>query len=201
MIVKRLFDIVFSFTILFLLSPLIIFITLLIKMFQGNKIIFKQKRLGLKHHEFSIFKFCTMTNEKDNNGELLPDHQRTTKIGSFLRKTSLDEIPGFINVLIGHMSIVGPRPLPVHYKNRYTPEQDKRHDMKPGVTGLAQINGRNALSWDEKFKYDLKYIKNWSLFLDLKIILSTIIYVLSRKDIVPYNKHSMDEFMGTKTDE
>ena len=119
----------------------------------------------------------------------------------FLRKTSLDEIPGFINVLIGHMSIVGPRPLPVHYKNRYTREQDKRHDMKPGVTGLAQINSRNALSWDEKFKYDLKYIKNWSLFLDLKIILSTIIYVLSRKDIVPYNKNSMDEFMGTKTDE
>ena len=129
--------------------------------------------------------------------------KRITKIGSILRKWSLDELPQLINVIKGDMSIVGPRPLPPHYLKRYTDEQDRRHKVKPGVTGWAQINGRNNLSWEEKFKYDLWYVDNNSFFLDIKIIFMTINYVLSRKDIVPYNKDSMEEFLGTekKTDE
>lgn len=157
--------------------------------------------MGKDHRTFYIYKFCTMTNQKDKRGKLLPDEMRTTLIGNFLRSSSLDEIPGFINVLFGDMSVVGPRPLPPIYKHRYSLDQDKRHNIKPGVTGWAQVNGRNAISWEEKFELDIWYVENQSLYLDLKIILLTIYNVLKRKNIVPKNKNSMDEFMGTDFNE
>ena len=198
---KRSIDITFSLIILLVFSPLLIIISVIIFLFHGRSVIFKQARLGMEHQIFNIYKFSTMTNETDANGGLLPDSERTTKLGDFLRKTSLDEIPGFWNVLKGDMSIVGPRPLPVQYLERYSKEQDKRHLVKPGVTGWAQVNGRNAISWEEKFKFDVWYVDNQSIYLDIKILLLTINYVLSRKGIVPYNKTSMEEFMGTKTNE
>ena len=198
---KRLLDIIIALIIMLIFSPLLIIISAIIFFFQGKSIIFKHPRLGMNHKQFKIYKFCTMTDSRNLNGDLLPDNNRTTKIGVFLRKTSLDEIPGFLNVLKGDMSIVGPRPLPIQYINRYSKEQDKRHLVKPGVTGWAQINGRNAISWEEKFKYDVWYVDNYSILLDIKILFLTVNYVLSRKDIVPYNKDSMEEFMGTKADE
>ena len=198
---KRLLDIIIALIIMLIFSPLLIIISAIIFFFQGKSIIFKHPRLGRNHKQFKIYKFCTMTDSRNLNGDLLPDKDRTTKIGEFLRRTSLDEIPGFLNVLIGDMSIVGPRPLPIQYINRYSKEQDKRHLVKPGVTGWAQINGRNAISWEEKFKYDVWYVDNYSILLDIKILFLTVNYVLSRKDIVPYNKDSMEEFMGTKADE
>jgi len=140
-----------------------------------------------------------MNNKLGSNGELLPDEERITSIGQFLRRTSLDEIPGFWNVLRGHMSLVGPRPLPPQYLNRYSKEQARRHDVKPGVTGWAQINGRNSISWKQKFSLDIWYVDNQSLYLDIKILLKTVSYVLSRKDIIPNNKGAMDEFMGSDT--
>ena len=200
---KRIFYIFFSLVILIALLPLLVLIAFLVRISQGKPIIFKHPRMGKNHQTFKIYKFCTMNSKRDSKGDLLPDNLRISRIGSFLRRTSLDELPGFINVLKGEMSIVGPRPLPPHYLKRYTDEQDRRHKVKPGVTGWAQINGRNNLSWEEKFKYDLWYVDNNSFFLDIKIIFMTINYVLSRKDIVPYNKDSMEEFLGTekKTDE
>ena len=139
-----------------------------------------------------------MTNKLNSKGKLLPDIARTTKIGNFLRKSSLDELPGLINVIKGDMSLVGPRPLPVIYKNRYSPEQNRRHEVKPGVTGWAQVNGRNAISWEEKFKLDVWYVDNKSFFLDIKILILTFYKVALRKDIVPKNKGAMEEFLGNK---
>ena len=166
--------------------------------FQGKPIFYKHPRLGLEHLEFNILKFRTMKDLKDSEGKLLPDIERVTPIGNLLRRTSIDEIPGFLNVIKGEMSLVGPRPLPPQYLSRYSKEQDRRHSVKPGVTGWAQINGRNAISWEEKFRYDIWYIENQSIFLDLKILFLTIGYVLSTKDIIPTNKDSMEEFMGNK---
>ena len=197
--IKRFFDIMISATFLLIFSPLLVLTALLLYFLQKGDVIYSQRRLGLNHNEFNIYKFCTMTNEVDGDNNLLPDIDRVTKIGDFLRRTSLDELPGFWNVFIGDMSIVGPRPLPVHYKDRYSYEQDKRHKVKSGVTGWAQVNGRNAISWDEKFQLDVWYVKNHSFWLDLRILFLTINYVLSRKDIVPYNEDSMEEFIGTNT--
>jgi len=139
-----------------------------------------------------------MTNELNEKGELLSDIKRTTKLGDFLRSSSVDELPGFFNVLRGDMSVVGPRPLPPQYKDRYSKEQDLRHIVKPGITGWAQVNGRNAISWEEKFLFDLWYVKNQSMILDLKIIFLTISQVALRKGIVPDGKDSMEEFLGSK---
>jgi lipopolysaccharide/colanic/teichoic acid biosynthesis glycosyltransferase len=196
--VKRIFDILFSLAFIVVFSPLLIVVSFFIVIFQGGPIIFKQERLGKDHKKFKIVKFCTMTNERNEKGKLLPDIKRTTKLGNFLRSSSVDELPGFFNVLKGDMSVVGPRPLPPQYKDRYSKEQDLRHMVKPGITGWAQVNGRNAISWEEKFLFDLWYVENQSMILDLKIIFLTISQVVLRKGIVPDGKDSMEEFLGSK---
>ena len=198
---NRLLDIVGSITILIVFSPVLTLITILITFFQGTPIFFSQSRLGKNQKEFKILKFRTMNNKLASNGELLPDDERITPIGQFLRRTSLDEFPGFWNVLRGDMSLVGPRPLPPQYLERYSKEQARRLDVKPGVTGWAQVNGRNTISWERKFSMDVWYVDNQSFYLDIKILLKTITYVLARKDIVPHNKGAMDEFMGNDTGE
>lgn len=196
---NRIIDIVGAMTILIVCIPVLTLIVILIVFFQGTPIFFRQSRLGKNHREFKIVKFCTMNNKRGSNGQLLPDEERITSIGQFLRRTSLDEIPGFCNVLLGHMSLVGPRPLPPQYLNRYSKEQARRHDVKPGVTGWAQVNGRNSISWEQKFSLDIWYVDNQSLYLDIKILLKTVIYVLARRHIVPDNRGAMEEFMGNET--
>jgi lipopolysaccharide/colanic/teichoic acid biosynthesis glycosyltransferase len=196
--VKRIFDILFSLVFIVVFSPLLIVISFFIVIFQGTPIFFKQDRLGKDHKKFKIIKFCSMTNERNEKGELLSDIKRTTRLGSFLRSSSIDEFPGFFNVLKGDMSVVGPRPLPPQYKDRYSKKQDLRHMVKPGVTGWAQVNGRNVISWEEKFAFDLWYVENQSLIVDLRIIFLTISQVVLRKGIVPDGKDSMEEFLGSK---
>jgi len=196
--IKRMFDILFSLVFIVVFSPLLIVISFFIVIFQGTPIFFKQDRLGKDHKKFKIIKFCSMTNERNEKGELLSDIKRTTRLGSFLRSSSIDEFPGFFNVLKGDMSVVGPRPLPPQYKDRYSKKQDLRHMVKPGVTGWAQVNGRNVISWEEKFAFDLWYVENQSLIVDLRIIFLTISQVVLRKGIVPDGKDSMEEFLGSK---
>ena len=196
MFFKRIFDLIFSIVVLTLAFPILIIISICIKIFQGGPVLFTQIRVGKNHRVFKIFKFCTMSNKKSTEGALLPDIERISKTGFFLRKTSLDELPGFLNVLIGQMSVVGPRPLPEIYLTRYSKDQKRRHNVKSGVTGWAQINGRNSISWNEKFKLDLWYVDNQSFLLDLKIIFLTIFKVLKTENITPKNKDSMDEFLG-----
>lgn len=183
LLIKRLFDIIVSLTLIILLAPLILFIALLIWVTMGRPILFRQRRVGYKGQVFTIYKFRTMTEERDENGNLLPDEQRLTRFGRFLRETSLDELPELFNVLKGDMSLVGPRPLLVEYLPYYTPEERKRHNMRPGITGWAQVNGRNAITWDQKLALDVWYVDNWSLWLDFKIILMTIIKVIKREGI------------------
>jgi lipopolysaccharide/colanic/teichoic acid biosynthesis glycosyltransferase len=180
---KLLFDIIVSLTLIILLAPLILFIALLIWVTMGRPILFRQRRVGYKGQVFTIYKFRTMTEERDEHGNLLPDEQRLTRFGRFLRETSLDELPELFNVLKGDMSVVGPRPLLVEYLPYYTPEERKRHNMRPGITGWAQVNGRNAITWDQKLALDVWYVDNWSLWLDFKIILMTIIKVIKREGI------------------
>ena len=196
--VKRLIDIVGSFIGLTLSSPLIIVVAIVIYFTMGRPIFFKQIRPGLRGTPFLIYKFRTMLDLRDENGNLLPDEKRLTKIGKFLRNTSLDELPELWNVLKGDMSLVGPRPLLMEYLGRYTPEQARRHNVKPGITGWAQINGRNAISWDEKFKLDLWYVDNWNIFLDLKIIFITLIKVIKREGVSAEGHATMPEFKGNK---
>jgi sugar transferase EpsL len=198
---KRFLDILGASLILVMLSPPIVIVAILIVIFQGTPVFFRHARLGKNNQEFKILKFCTMSNHRNAYGELLPDEDRVTAIGQFLRRTSIDEIPGFWNVLRGQMSMVGPRPLPTQYLGRYSKEQAKRHHVKPGVTGWAQINGRNAITWEKKFLLDVWYVDNRSLLLDIKILILTIKYALLRKGIVPDGKGAMEEFMGTKTGE
>lgn len=183
LLIKRLFDIIVSLTLIILLAPLILFIALLIWVTMGRPILFRQRRVGYQGQVFTIYKFRTMTEERDENGNLLPDEQRLTRFGRFLRETSLDELPELFNVLKGDMSLVGPRPLLVEYLPYYTPEERKRHNMRPGITGWAQVNGRNAITWDQKLALDVWYVDNWSLWLDFKIILMTIIKVIKREGI------------------
>lgn len=195
---KRLVDIVISFSLILILSPIFILISIILFFFNDKSVFFYQERLGKNHLKFKIIKFRTMTNQIDSAGNLLPDIQRTTKIGNFLRKTSLDELPGLFNVLKGQMSLVGPRPLPSIYLNRYNKYQDRRHEVNPGITGWAQVNGRNAISWEEKFNLDIWYVDNKSFYLDFKILILTFYKVLLRKDITPENKSTMEEFLGNK---
>ena len=196
MIGKRLFDIIASTAGLFLLSPLLLIIALLVRAKIGPPVLFWQKRPGLKGKPFFIYKFRTMTDERDADGNLLSDERRMTGLGTFLRSVSVDELPELINVFKGEMSIVGPRPLLMQYLDRYTPEQARRHDVRPGITGWAQVNGRNAISWEDKFILDVWYVDNWSLWLDVKIIFMTILKILRREDINQPGQATAEEFKG-----
>lgn len=180
---KRIFDIIFSISLLILLSPLIILISILILIFLGSPVFFCQQRPGKFGKPFIIYKFRTMRDLVDPNGNTYDDEIRLTRFGRFLRSTSIDEIPELINVLKGNMSFVGPRPLMMEYLAEYSPEQHRRHEVKPGITGLAQINGRNMLPWEERFKLDVWYVDNWSLWLDFKILLRTLLVVFTREGI------------------
>ncbi|GAB4528340.1 MAG: sugar transferase [Pleurocapsa sp.] len=162
----------------------------------GSPIIFSQPRGGKDNTVFTFYKFRTMTDERDEQGNLLPDMKRLTPLGRFLRQSSLDELPQLWNILTGDMSFVGPRPLIAVYLERYSPEQARRHDVAPGITGWAQINGRNSISWEEKFALDLWYIDNWSLWLDLKILVQTFTAILSKKGVDENENATMTEFMG-----
>ena len=189
--IKRLLDIILSLFSLIIASPFFLIISILVLIFLGHPIIFKQPRPGKNEKIFTLYKFRTMTSKKDKNGNLLPDEQRLTKFGKFLRKTSLDEIPEFINILKGDMSFIGPRPLLVEYLPYYTEEEHHRHDVRPGLTGWAQINGRNLLNWDDRFKKDIEYVNNLTFKMDLKVIFKTIKVVLVREGITDNKTETM----------
>jgi sugar transferase EpsL len=193
---KRSIDIAGATTGLILLIPIIVATALAVGLSMGRPILFGQVRPGLHGRPFRMFKFRTMTNACDASGKLLYDGDRLTRIGKFLRSSSLDELPELWNVLVGDMSLVGPRPLLTLYLDRYSPEQARRHDVKPGITGWAQINGRNAISWDEKFAYDVWYVDNQSVLLDMRILFLTIWQVISRKGINSEQSATMPEFTG-----
>lgn len=189
--IKRILDLILSLMALIILMPLMIIIGVLVRINLGSPIIFKQKRPGKNEKIFTLYKFRTMTDKRDIDGNLLPDEYRLTKFGKFLRSTSLDELPELINIIKGDMAIVGPRPLLVEYLPYYTEEEKHRHDVRPGLTGLAQVNGRNLLEWDERLKKDLEYINSISVKNDLFIIFRTIINVIKRKDIAVGREHNM----------
>lgn len=180
---KRPFDVFLAFCCILFFSPLLAALALLVRQKLGSPVFFKQKRPGLHERVFVLYKFRTMNEERDEDSNLLPDAQRLTRFGRFLRSSSLDELPELVNILRGDMSFVGPRPLSVLYLPYYTPEERKRHSVRPGLTGLAQINGRNALTWEEKFKFDIEYIETISFWGDLRIILSTAQKVIQRSNI------------------
>jgi len=194
---KRLFDLISSFIGLLFLLPVIILIVLLVRFKIGSPIFFKQARPGLNGEIFNMYKFRTMTNERDKNGALKPDSVRLTKFGKFLRSTSLDELPGLWSALKGDMSLVGPRPLLVEYLPLYSEKQSRRLEVKPGITGWAQVNGRNAISWDEKFYLDVWYVDNQSIWLDIKILWMTVKKVIMRDGISQSNHVTMDKFKGS----
>ena len=197
MVIKRILDIIISLIAIIIFLPGLILLALLVRVNLGSPIFFLQERIGLHHKPFKIIKFRTMNNVKDKNGEVLPDENRLSTFGRTLRATSLDELPELINVLKGEMSIVGPRPLLPEYMDKYSKEQLRRHERVPGITGWAQINGRNAISWKEKFNLDIWYIDNWSLFLDLKIILQTFKKVIVKEGINQDDNIIMEHFNGS----
>lgn len=195
--IKRLLDFILSLFAIIILSPVLLIVALLVRIKLGAPVIFKQKRPGLNEKIFTLYKFRTMTDAKDEHGNLLPDEIRLTKFGKLLRSTSLDELPELFNILKGDMSIVGPRPLLVRYLPLYNEHQKHRHDVRPGFTGYAQCNGRNAISWEEKFDLDVYYTKNLTLFMDIKIIIKTIKVVLFREGISSETSVTMEEFRGS----
>ncbi|WP_307400359.1 sugar transferase [Desulfofundulus luciae] len=195
---KRLMDFFGALVGIVLFAPLMLLIGFFIRLKMGAPVLFRQVRPGLHGRPFVIYKFRTMKEERDSRGDLLPDGQRLTRLGRFLRSTSLDELPELFNVLKGDMSLVGPRPLLMEYLERYTPEQARRHEVKPGITGWAQVNGRNAITWEEKFKLDVWYVDNWSLWLDVKIMWLTLVKILKREGISAQGHATMPEFMGRK---
>ena len=198
---KRLFDILFSLLVLTVTAPAMAVLCVAIAVKMGRPVFFRQKRPGKNGQIFEMIKFRTMTSERGPDGNLLPDARRLTSLGQFLRRTSLDEFPEFLNVLKGDMSVVGPRPLLVQYLPRYTPEQARRHEVKPGVTGLAQVSGRNAISWDDKFRLDVRYVDTRSPALDLRIIALTVKKVFFREDISAAGDATMPEFLGAAKEE
>lgn len=195
---KRAIDIIFSVLALFLLSPALLLITVLVRTRLGAPVLFRQLRPGLHGQLFMMLKFRTMADKRDMHGELLPDAERLTRFGQLLRSLSLDELPELLNVLRGEMSLVGPRPLLMEYLPLYTPEQARRHEVKPGITGWAQVNGRNALSWEEKFELDVWYVDNQSFWLDLKILGLTILKVLQREGVSQDGHATAEKFRGTE---
>lgn len=192
--VKRILDFTLSLLALIILSPIMLILYILVRIKLGNPVIFKQMRPGKDEKIFKLYKFRTMTDEKDEQGNLLPDEQRLTKFGKFLRSTSLDELPELINIIKGDMAIVGPRPLLVQYLEFYNEEQKHRHDVRPGLTGLAQVSGRNSITWEEKFKQDIEYINNLTFKNDVKIIFMTIGKVFKREGISQDGEATMERF-------
>jgi sugar transferase EpsL len=195
---KREFDTCFVLLALIVLSPFLALLYILIYLNLGKPVLFCQPRLGLDGKPFLLRKFRTMNNFRDQMGELLPDSARLTSFGKFLRNSSLDELPELFNILYGDMSLIGPRPLLTRYLDRYTPEQARRHEVRPGLSGWAQINGRNAISWEEKFELDVWYVDNCSLWLDFKIITLTLWKVLTREGINQQGQATMEEFLGSQ---
>lgn len=200
-IAKRVLDFNIAVILLIGLMPLFVAIGLIVKFTMGRPAIFQQRRPGLFAKPFYIFKFRTMTDDRDTSGNLFPDELRLTCIGKWMRKWSIDELPQLWNVLIGDISLVGPRPLLMEYLQLYSLEQARRHNVKPGITGWAQVNGRNAISWEEKFQLDVWYVDNWSFALDMKILLMTVLRVVSSSGINNPGHVTMPEFKGTKIDE
>jgi len=195
---KRAVDLAVSIAAVLLLAPVLVAVAVGIRLSFSGPILFRQRRPGLGGRTFTIFKFRTMTDKCDAQGQLLPDSQRLTALGRWLRATSLDELPELINVLRGEMSLVGPRPLLIEYLDRYSPGQSRRHEAKPGITGWAQVNGRNALSWEEKFELDIWYVDHRSIWLDTKILWLTLVKVLKREGISAEGHSTMPVFMGRK---
>ena len=195
---KRPLDFIMALLGLIILSPLLLVIAILVRIKLGSPVIFKQPRPGLNEEIFTLYKFRTMTDERDENGELLPDEVRLTSFGKFLRSTSLDELPELWNILKGDMSFVGPRPLLVEYLPLYNDEQRCRHEVRPGLTGLAQVNGRNAISWEEKFQLDMKYVVSITLFGDLKILIITLKKVFVREGVASDTCATMEFFQGNQ---
>lgn len=199
--IKRILDIVLSLFAIIVLSPVLLIVAILVRIKLGSPVIFRQQRPGKNEKIFSLYKFRTMTDAKNENGELLPDEIRLTNFGKKLRSTSLDELPELINILKGDMSIVGPRPLLVRYLPLYNDRQKRRHEVRPGFTGLAQVNGRNSISWEEKFEWDVIYVDSITFWGDCKIILKTIKTVLCKEGISSETSVTMEEFRGSKTDD
>lgn len=197
--IKRLFDFIIALLLLVVLAPVIAFIAVIIRISIGSPIVFKQQRPGFHGKPFNIYKFRTMTEQYDSAGNLLPDEQRLTKLGLIIRKLSIDELPQLFNVLKGELSLVGPRPLLMEYLDKYTPEQARRHNVKPGITGWAQVNGRNAISWEEKFRLDVWYVDNQSFWLDLKILCLTAIKVIKRDGVNQHGHVTMTKFEGSQS--
>jgi lipopolysaccharide/colanic/teichoic acid biosynthesis glycosyltransferase len=195
---KRAVDLVISIMALFLFSPILLIVAILVRKNLGSPVLFRQVRPGMSDRSFNMLKFRSMNNAKDQDGSLLPDAQRLPRFGQLLRSSSLDELPGLINVIRGDMSIVGPRPLLVEYLPLYDRVQKRRHEVRPGITGWAQVNGRNTISWEQKFEYDVWYVDNQSLWLDIKIILLTAMKVLRRADINHNGEATMTKFSGSK---
>jgi lipopolysaccharide/colanic/teichoic acid biosynthesis glycosyltransferase len=195
---KRLFDLLLAIPGLVLISPLLGLAAIIIRLRLGKPVLFRQVRPGYLAEPFEIYKFRTMTDMRDSDGNLLPDEQRLTGFGRFMRSFSIDELPGLLNVLRGEMSLVGPRPLLMQYLERYSPEQARRHDVLPGITGWAQVSGRNVISWKEKFEHDVWYVDHWSLRLDIKILCLNIWKVIKREGISQPGHATAEEFMGSQ---
>ena len=199
--IKRLMDIILSLIAIIALSVVFIIVALLVRFKLGSPVLFTQNRPGMNEKVFKMYKFRTMTDERDSNGELLPDHVRLTKFGKLLRSTSLDELPELFNIFKGDMSVVGPRPLLIQYLELYNKHQKRRHEVRPGLSGLAQVNGRNAISWEEKFNLDVKYVERVNFVEDWKIILLTIKKVFVREGINSESSETMEPFKGNKKEE
>lgn len=198
MLLKRLFDFVSALVTLIATSPFFLVLALLVRLRLGSPVLFSQLRPGLRRRPFVMYKFRTMTEAKDSDGVLLPDEERLNSFGRFLRSTSLDELPELLNVVKGDMSLVGPRPLLMEYLTRYSPEQARRHEVRPGLTGWAQVNGRNAISWEEKFAYDVWYVDNQTFLLDLKILFLTVVQIIRRDGISQDGHATMPVFYGSE---
>lgn len=195
--IKRILDIVSSLLAIIILSPLLAVTAVLVKTKLGSPVLFKQERPGKDEKIFTLMKFRTMTDERDENGELLPDEVRLTKFGKLLRSTSIDELPELFNILKGDMSVIGPRPLLVEYIPRYNEHQHRRHEVRPGLSGWAQVNGRNTVSWEDKFNMDVHYVDNYSFAMDVKILFMTVLNVLKKEGISSETSATMEVFMGT----